>query len=742
MTEYIKRILFNYKVRALALGVSSILIFLSLITYSQSDPALNLVTDKEPANLLQAFGSYLSDLLYQFFGISIFIVPICFLSWSARLFERGEISWLPFKIVLMCLSLVSGSLALASTSLAGALPAGLSGAVGILLQPIVKDFGLMASMIAAGIAIASFILAVGISLEGYRAFAGYLAKVGKIIGKIKPPIPSLPTLSSSHKISPLISGKTAPVFEGSQENYTRQAPSPSQATSFSAPPASIKVQVPEGAAALPTTELLKQPNNQNVKAESASELKQNGERLLRVLEEFGVKGEVIDIAQGPVVTLYEFEPAAGTKSSRVIGLADDIARSLSALSTRIAVVPGRNVLGIELPNKHRAFFCLKELIETPEYKDQNLMLPIILGKDLSGKPCVADLTKMPHLLVAGTTGSGKSVAINTMIMSLLYRYTPEECRLIMIDPKMLELSAYDGIPHLLTPVVTEPAKAVVALKWAVKEMENRYRLMSTLSVRNIAGYNAKILEASKAGKHLERTVQTGFDPETGKPIYESIPIDMEKLPYIVVIVDEMADLMLVAGKDIESSVQRLAQMARAAGIHIIMATQRPSVDVITGVIKANFPSRVSFRVTSKIDSRTILGEQGAEALLGMGDMLYMGNTSRIIRAHGPFVDDSEVEAVTQYLRTTGTPDYISAVTEAAEEDEELPDVFGDEGDDESLYKQAVQIVRTEGKVSISYIQRRLKIGYNRSANIVDRMEREGVVTPADNTGKRTVIKQE
>jgi S-DNA-T family DNA segregation ATPase FtsK/SpoIIIE len=491
--------------------------------------------------------------------------------------------------------------------------------------------------------------------------------------------------------------------------------------------------------AIPSTELLKSPNNQNIKVDSSATLQQNAQQLLQVLGEFGVKGQIIDIAQGPVVTLYEFEPAAGTKSSRIIGLADDIARSLSAISTRIAVVPGRNVLGIELPNKQRAFFCLKELIETPEYNDPSLLLPLILGKDLAGKPYVADLAKMPHLLVAGTTGSGKSVAINTMIMSLLYKYTPEECKLIMIDPKMLELSAYDGIPHLLTPVVTEPGKAVVALKWAVKEMENRYRLMSTLSVRNIAGYNAKILEAAKSGKSLERTVQTGFDPETGKPIYESVPIDMEKLPYIVVIVDEMADLMLVAGKDIESSIQRLAQMARAAGIHIIMATQRPSVDVITGVIKANFPSRVSFRVTSKIDSRTILGEQGAEALLGMGDMLYMGNTSKITRVHGPFVDDSEVEKVTQYLRLTGVPEYISAVTESSEEDDDIQENLGDDTDDETIYKKAVQIVKTERKVSISYIQRCLRIGYNRAATTVDRMEREGIISPASSTGKREIF---
>jgi S-DNA-T family DNA segregation ATPase FtsK/SpoIIIE len=489
---------------------------------------------------------------------------------------------------------------------------------------------------------------------------------------------------------------------------------------------------------IPSIDLLSDGAHQNFQPQTQEELKQKSEDLLAVLSDFGVKGKIIDVREGPVVTMYEFEPAAGTKSSRVIGLSNDIARSLSALSTRIAVIPGRNVLGIELPNKQRMFFRLKELVQTAEFQDRSIMLPIILGKDLAGIPMVADLAKMPHLLVAGTTGSGKSVAINAMIMSLLYRYTPQECRMIMIDPKMLELSAYDNIPHLMTPVVTEPGKAVVALKWAVKEMENRYRLMSHLGVRSIANYNTKLEEAVKEGQVLERKIQTGFDPETGRPSYESAPIDMNKMPFIVVIVDEMADLMLVAGKDIETSIQRLAQMARAAGIHIIMATQRPSVDVITGVIKANFPSRISFKVTSKIDSRTILGEQGSEQLLGMGDMLYMGNSSRILRVHGPFVDDNEVEKVTNFLRSTGVPEYISAVTESPE-DEILSNVGSGEEDDDDIYMQAVNIVRTERKASISYIQRCLRIGYNRAANIVEAMEKNGILSPPNHSGKREVL---
>jgi S-DNA-T family DNA segregation ATPase FtsK/SpoIIIE len=488
---------------------------------------------------------------------------------------------------------------------------------------------------------------------------------------------------------------------------------------------------------LPSINLLDEIDNQNFKAQTQAELAETSDRLMNVLQDFGVKGRILDAREGPVVTMYEFEPAAGTKSSRVIGLADDISRSLCALSARIAVIPGRNAIGIELPNKNRQFFRIRELVQTQEFQDPNISLPLILGKDLTGRPLIADLAKMPHLLVAGTTGSGKSVAINAMILSLLYRYTPDECKMIMIDPKMLELSAYDNIPHLMTPVVTESSKAIVALKWAVKEMENRYRLMSHLGVRNITNYNTKLQESVKEGKNLDRQIQTGFDPETGRPIYETVPIDMKKMPFIVVIVDEMADLMIVAGKDIESSIQRLAQMARAAGIHIIMATQRPSVDVITGVIKANFPSRISFKVTSKIDSRTILGEQGAEQLLGMGDMLFMGNSSKILRVHGPFVDDKEVEKVTNFLRQTGSPDYIAAVTES-EEAEEFGDKFSDT-DASDLYAQAVNIVRIERKSSISYIQRCLRIGYNRAANLVEEMEKNGVLSSPNHSGKREIL---
>ncbi len=466
------------------------------------------------------------------------------------------------------------------------------------------------------------------------------------------------------------------------------------------------------------------------------DLEAKARQLEGVLEDFGVKGDIINVRPGPVVTLYELEPAPGIKSSRVISLADDIARSMSAVSARVAVVPGRNAIGIELPNASRETVYLREMLASNDFEKAKGKLPICLGKTIGGEPIIADLARMPHLLIAGTTGSGKSVGINTMILSLLYRMTPEQCRLIMIDPKMLELSIYDGIPHLLSPVVTDPTKAVVALKWAVREMEDRYRKMSKIGVRNIDGFNARVIEANKRGETITRTVQTGFDRETGEAIYESESFELEPLPFIVIIVDEMADLMMVAGKDIEGAIQRLAQMARAAGIHLIMATQRPSVDVITGTIKANFPTRISFQVTSKIDSRTILGEQGAEQLLGMGDMLYMAGGGRLRRLHGPFVDDNEVEDVVAHLKEQGAPDYLESVTEEPEEIEGTADL-GSSGDE--LYDKAVNIVLSDRKASTSYIQRRLSIGYNRAATLIERMEQEGIISPANHAGKREVL---
>ena len=489
--------------------------------------------------------------------------------------------------------------------------------------------------------------------------------------------------------------------------------------------------------ALPALDLLSSPEAKSRKpslAEKARE--QNAEFLLTVLEDFGVHGLIDKVRPGPVVTLYEFIPRAGTRTARVIALADDIARSMSAVSVRVATIRGRNVIGIELPNTDREKVFLRELLTSENYENTAASLTLALGKDISGSPVIADLARMPHLLVAGTTGSGKSVAINSMILSLIYRLPPEQCKLILIDPKMLELSVYDDIPHLLTPVVTDPAKAVVALKWTVREMESRYQAMSKLGVRNISGYNKRLAEARQKGEELSRRVHTHFEAETGEPVYEDQPLDLAPLPYIVVVVDEMADLMLVAGKDIEGAVQRLAQMARAAGIHIIMATQRPSVDVITGTIKANFPTRISFQVTSKIDSRTILGEAGAEQLLGQGDMLYLEGGGKLTRVHGPLVSDKEVEAVTDALRAQARPDYIPSITE--EPDSDLPST-GDAAADDPLYDRAVELVAREGKASTSFVQRHLQIGYNRAARIVERMESQGVISQANHAGRREVL---
>ena len=494
---------------------------------------------------------------------------------------------------------------------------------------------------------------------------------------------------------------------------------------------------PESCFTLPPLRLLSEPRGRAPQKVSMDALESNARLLETVLQDFGIKGKIGRVRPGPVVTLYELEPAAGIRSSRVVGLADDIARAMSAISCRVATVPGHNVIGIELPNSNRETVFLSEILSSEAFEKSNAKLPLTLGKDIGGEPVLSDLTKMPHLLVAGTTGSGKSVGINTMILSILYRLTPEECRMILVDPKMLELSMYDGIPHLLAPVVTEPKKAVAALKWAVQEMENRYRKMSKIKVRNIEGYNSRMAEAIDKGETLTREIQTGFDPETGEAMFETEKINLEKLSYIVIVIDEMADLMLVAGKEIEAAVQRLAQMARAAGVHLITATQRPSVDVITGTIKANFPSRIAFQVTSKIDSRTVLGDMGAEQLLGMGDMLFMEGGGRIQRVHGPFVSDNEVEGLVSFLKKQGQPVYIDAVTEDSDPIE-MGSMEGDTSGD-SLYDQAVAIVTRDNRASTSYVQRRLQIGYNRAASLIEKMEEEGVISQPNHAGKREVL---
>ncbi|HRJ61654.1 MAG TPA: DNA translocase FtsK, partial [Azospirillaceae bacterium] len=517
------------------------------------------------------------------------------------------------------------------------------------------------------------------------------------------------------------------------------APVAPLATSVPAIPAPEEEAATEGYA-LPPVRLLQNPPPRPPMQHDENVLAHNARTLETVLRNFRVRGEIMEVRPGPVVTLYEFEPAPGTKSATVINLTDDIARSMSAITARIAIVPGRSVIGVELPNAVREMVYLREIFDDPAFADTKASLAIALGKDISGEAVVADLARMPHLLVAGTTGSGKSVAINTMILSLLYKLPPDRCRFIMVDPKMLELSVYDGIPHLLTPVVTDPKKAVIALRWAVREMESRYEAMSKLGVRNIDGYNARMAEMVANGEKLPRRAPPPGMDEDYIDLASSEPTP---LPFIVVIVDEMADLMLVAGKEIEAAIQRLAQMARAAGIHLIMATQRPSVDVITGTIKANFPTRISFQVTSKIDSRTILGEAGAEQLLGQGDMLHMAGGGRITRVHGPFVSDAEVEEIVRHVKAQGEPNYVTAITEdedelATEEDDDSAAGGGGGGGDD-LYLQAVNLVVKEGKVSVSFIQRQLQIGYNRAARLVERMEQEKVVTQANHQGKREVL---
>jgi S-DNA-T family DNA segregation ATPase FtsK/SpoIIIE len=540
---------------------------------------------------------------------------------------------------------------------------------------------------------------------------------------------------------PFVSTRVATPETRAKIQHTAKKTAPSRRARAEAQPSLFGE---DGDFEIPPLNLLTDPATIERHHLSDAALEENARMLESVLDDYGVKGEIVSVRPGPVVTMYELEPAPGLKASRVIGLSDDIARSMSALSARVSTVPGRSVIGIELPNEKREMVVLREMLSARDYGDGNQRLPLALGKNIGGDPVVANLAKMPHLLIAGTTGSGKSVAINTMILSLLYKLTPEECRLIMIDPKMLELSVYDGIPHLLSPVVTDPKKAVVALKWVVGEMEDRYRRMSKMGVRNIEGYNSRVRDALAKGELFSRTVQTGFDDETGDPVFETEEFEPQTLPYIVVIVDEMADLMMVAGKEIEACIQRLAQMARASGIHLIMATQRPSVDVITGTIKANFPTRISFQVTSKIDSRTILGEMGAEQLLGQGDMLYMAGGAKITRVHGPFVSDEEVEEVVNHLKSFGAPEYVSGVQEGHDDDtsSEIDMVLGLGGNtdgEDALYDMAVQIVIKDRKCSTSYIQRKLAIGYNKAARLVEQMEENGLVTPANHVGKREIL---
>lgn len=744
-----------------ALFAGAIVSTFSLLSYHPADPSFNNASGETlPVhNWMGTTGAYISDVMLQVFGWSSAFLVLALVGWGWRL-VRKEIShgtWLKLLALMLATISMSCFFAIIDASTTSSFLTGAGGSLGaviaIQLIPGLSVWG--TAILGLLLCLATLPFALGFRLNEWVAF-GMLSKL--VFGKCADAFRGLVAfLRRPREYDEWEEDEEeTDTYEDEDDAEEGEDEAPMRSPRLVDAPkkrveakkvrkevtqSSLELLERHGDYELPATSLLNKLPTRSSKGQiSESALEQNARMLESVLMDFGVQGEITRVRPGPVVTLYELEPAPGIKSSRVIGLADDIARSMSAISARIAVIPGRNAIGIELPNAHRDTVYMREMLEDDTYEETECKLPLILGKDIGGEAIIADLARMPHLLVAGTTGSGKSVAINTMITSLVYHLTPDQCRFIMIDPKMLELSVYDNIPHLLAPVVTEPGKAVVALKWTVKEMENRYRLMSNLGVRNIDGYNKRVEEARKKGEELFRVVQTGFDPETGKPISEKVPLEMNALPYIVVIVDEMADLMLVAGKDIESSIQRLAQMARAAGIHIIMATQRPSVDVITGVIKANFPTRISFQVTSKIDSRTILGEQGAEQLLGQGDMLYMAGGGRITRVHGPFVADSEVEKIVAFLKTQGEPIFDDAITR--DESEEMAGEFEDEEESESeraLYNQAVEIVMREQKASTSYIQRRLKIGYNRAARIIEKMEQEGIVGGANHVGKREVL---
>ena len=769
----------------LALGGLAAVLAVALVTYSAADPSFNSAGGGTPANLVGRTGAYGADLLLQWLGLAAALVPAILAAWAWALLSHRGLTRRLVRFALAPLSVLLAAVGCASLGIADwPAAAGAGGAAGELALSALGSAGLgnATGMTAAGIG-AVFLVAAGGALvfalgvpwrEWRELFRGTYWLLRSVVNcaawaarwssgksgdraagieddeQAAPPDRPRRFARSAKKtergrrrepsLLPVAPEQAAqqPVEEPAEpsivEKPRRKAKPGKREKKERQPDLDLEDSVKY---TMPPLALLTDADAAN-KANSASEegLKQNAGMLVSVLEDFRVFGEITQVRPGPVVTLYELEPQPGTRTSRVIGLADDIARSMSAISVRAATIPGRSVIGIELPNGQRETVLLRELLASAAYESTESSLTLALGKDIGGNPVMADLARMPHLLVAGTTGSGKSVAINSMILSLLYRLPPDQCKLIMIDPKMLELSVYDDIPHLLTPVVTEPAKAVVALKWTVREMESRYKAMSKLGVRNISGYNKRLAEARAKGEQLTWRVNVGMDAETGAPIHEEFEIDLTPMPFIVVVVDEMADLMLVAGKDIEGAVQRLAQMARAAGIHLIMATQRPSVDVITGTIKANFPTRISFQVTSKIDSRTILGEAGAEQLLGQGDMLYLSAGGRVARVHGPFVSDAEVERVTDFLRASGRPNYIEGITEEPEAGAAGIDEGGDE---DPLYDRAVALVAAERKASTSFVQRHLQIGYNRAARIIERMESEGVISQANHVGKREVL---
>ncbi|HEX6113802.1 MAG TPA: DNA translocase FtsK 4TM domain-containing protein [Geminicoccaceae bacterium] len=787
--------------------VVAVALALALWGHDANDPSLNHATSGSSANPLGQFGASVADMSKQTIGRASWILPLVLALWGARLISGRSLNWPWLPVVALPLALLAAAAFLATWPLSEQWPywVGFGGYVGdFLLHRLERPIGPDVYPLATGVvSLILLILAAGVTWrEVWQAPRATVAVSRRLFGD-REPEPEPRWAQAVHQrlgardgrvadtteqpegrrfgfVSRFLGGLPAALRPGQWrrpaaarglQRPTPPAPIPVREPSARGPgPVSPTVTPPPGATPppqsgaglrataaapgdselvpygkfkLPPLKFLAQPRQRRDVSLDRASLAETAKALERALDDFGVRGEIIDVRPGPVVTLYELEPAPGTRAARVISLADDIARSLCAMSVRVAVVPGRNVIGIELPNEQRETVFLRDLLSSPAYEDTAVRLTLALGKDISGDPVVVDLARMPHLLIAGTTGSGKSVALNAMILSLLYRLPPDQCKLILIDPKVIELSVYEDIPHLLSPVVTEPHKAVVALKWVVREMDERYRLMSQLGVRDVFAFNRRLGEAIDRGEQLSRRVQTGFEPGTGVPVFEEQPIEMVRLPLIVVVVDEVADLMLTAGKEIEAAIQRLSQKARAAGIHLIVATQRPSVDVLTGVIKANLPSRISFRVSSKIDSRTILGEPGAEQLLGQGDLLFMMPGERIMRIHGPLVTDEEVEQVANYLRAQGEPDYVDSVTDESALEAEggalgLPLSENGNGDD-AQYAQALQIVAQEGKASTSYLQRRLRIGYNSAARLIERLEADGHVSRPDHVGRRQVL---
>jgi DNA segregation ATPase FtsK/SpoIIIE, S-DNA-T family len=770
------------RIGGLALGIGGLILLLALVTYDPRDPSFDTATLQRASNIAGPLGATVADLLLQGFGVAAVLPALAMLAWAWRIASYRGVGSLAGRVAasvaaLPVLAAVTAGLPVPPAASWPTL-AGPGGAIGTVFARSMLAVGRGAMgplgaalvwLIGLGLAGTLVLLALGLSANEWRAAgrtavgaarssvsggriaSGELRRLSGLLG----PLWRLMTWAASRRVQP--SGHAEPYLErtvvpappvtettgeSSVVNAAPSAPPRMPLRQRNRRPIQESLPLVEPRWRFPSLALLKPAPPRSTVGPSIEAREANARLLEGVLGDYGVQGTIGESHPGPVVTLYELVPAPGIRSARVIGLADDVARSLSVTAVRIATVPGRNVIGIEVPNAKRETVYLSEILASDAWRTYQGRLPLALGKDISGAPVLTDLARMPHLMIAGTTGSGKSVGINAMILSLLYRLPPDQCRMILIDPKMLELSVYEGIPHLMAPVVTEPRKAVTALKWTVREMERRYRAMSHLGVRNIGGYNERVADARAKGEVISRRVQTGFDPDTGRPTFEEQPLTLETLPFIVVVVDEMADLMMVAGKEIEAAVQRLAQMARAAGIHVIMATQRPSVDVITGTIKANFPTRMSFQVISKFDSRTILGEQGAEQLLGQGDMLFMQGGGRIGRVHGPFVSDNEVEEVVKHLRSQGEPAYLDEVTEPEDDDNAtapaLSASLGSEGE-KSLYEQAIAVVAREGKASTSFIQRHLNIGYNRAAKLIEQMEKDGVVGPANHVGRRDVL---